>query len=327
MVNLLQRILLGILITHIISSTNFAQSVLVPLLNSHIINIAANTDSISHFNNDSILTPGITSTKSNINLVRLGIVSGTVITALGGIYYRWKSAWWSDGTTKFRFSYDPYYAENVDKIGHIYGGILFAECFGVGLKWAEFDKESSLLYGGIFSSLVYTGVEVKDGFAPGWGFDFGDIGASVLGSFYPYMQEKIYFLKNFNFKWSYFPSHSSFYENMNKDSQNNQFFNDDYEGQTFWLSANIKNLLPPKINSLVPDFLNLACGVSVENLNDPDKRQRVFIISPDIDITKLFKTDSEFLNTLFHLLNYIHIPLPALQVSPRFKGYPFYLKP
>ncbi|HSD62492.1 MAG TPA: DUF2279 domain-containing protein [Ignavibacteriaceae bacterium] len=273
------------------------------------------------------MTAAVLSPKSSINLARLSIVGGIAITALGGIYYRWKTAWWSNGTTKFHFYYDPGYAVNVDKIGHIYGGILFAECFGAGLKWSGFDRESSLLYGAVFSTLVYTGVELKDGFAPGWGFDVGDIGGSALGSFYPYMQEKISFLRNFNIKWSYFPSHSTFFKDMNKDSQNNQFFNDDYEGQTFWLSADIKNLLPERIGSFLPDFLNLACGISAENLDDPAKRTRVFVISPDIDITKLFNTDSEFLNTIFHLLNYIHIPLPALQVSPHFKGYPLYLKP
>lgn len=265
--------------------------------------------------------------KSKINLTKFGIVSGASLSILGGIYYRMKTAWWSDGHIKFHFAYEYEYAKNVDKVGHFYGGILFTECFGSGLKWAGFNDESSLLYGAMFSTLVYTGIEIKDGFSPDWGFDVGDIGSSVLGSFYPYMQKKISFLKDFNFKYSYFPSHSTFYKNMNKESKNNQFFNDDYEGETFWLSADLKTLLPEKINTFIPDFLNLACGISVENLADAANKHRVFVISPDIDLTKLFKTDNEFLKNLFHLLNYIHIPLPALQVSPHVKGYVLYLKP
>jgi hypothetical protein len=309
MVNFLQRILLSLLVVLFVSSPEFGQSGEKSLSDKNLFSVNIQVDSSEISGTDSLNISNNNSSQNHINITRLGIVSGTVITALGGIYYRWKTAWWSEGTSKFHFYYDPGYAVNVDKIGHIYGGILFAECFGVGLKWAGFDKESSLLYGAVFSTLVYTGVEVKD------------------GSFYPYMQEKFSFLRNFNFKWSYYPSHSTFYQNMNKESQNNQFFNDDYEGQTFWLSADLKNLFPDKINSIFPDFLNLACGISVENLDDPSKRSRVFIISPDIDISKLFKTDSEFLNTVFHLLNYIHIPLPAIQVSPKFKGYPIYLKP
>lgn len=262
-----------------------------------------------------------------ISLARLGIVCGASLTILGGIYYRWKTAWWNEGETKFHIYYNYTYIDNVDKVGHLFGGILFTECFGVGLRWAGFDEESSLLYGGVFSTLVYTGVELKDGFAPEWGFDPADLGGSVIGAFYPFLQKKIPFLQSFYFKWSYFPSRSTYYRDMNSHSRNNQFFNDDYEGQTFWLTANIKNLLPERIDSFMPDFLNIALGVSVENLADPVNKHKVFIISPDIDLNKLFKPESGFLKEVFRLLNYIHIPLPAIRISPDFKAYPIYLNP
>ncbi len=269
----------------------------------------------------------ITGSGNNISLTRLGIVCGASLTILGGIYYRWKTAWWNDGESEFHLYYNYTYIDNVDKVGHLYGGILFTECFATGLRWAGFDDESSLLYGGIFSTLVYTGVELKDGYAPEWGFDPADLGGSVIGAFYPYLQKKVPFLQSFNFKWSYFPSNSTYYSNMNVQSRNNQFFNDDYEGQTFWLTANMKNLMPDKINSFMPDFLNIALGVSVENLADPLNKHKVFIISPDIDLIKLFKPDNTFLKEFLRLLNYIHFPLPAIRISPDFKGYPIYLKP
>ncbi len=289
-------------------------------------NTEAHKDSFNIPVSDS-LNPDLNDSKSKISAVRLGVVCGVSLAILGGIYYRWKTAWWNDGNSDFHIYYNYTYIDNVDKIGHLYGGILFTECFGVGLRWAGFDEESSLLYGGIFSSLVYTGIELKDGYAQEWGFDPMDLGTSVIGAFYPFAQKKIPYLQNFNFKYSYYPSNSAYYADMNQQSRNNQFFNDDYEGQTFWLTANIKNILPEKINSFIPDFLNIACGVSVEDLADPVNKHRVFIISPDIDLTKLFKTDNEFLRELLRLINYIHIPLPAIQVSPDFKGYPIYLKP
>lgn len=273
------------------------------------------------------LTSGPVVPENRISLSRFGAVCGASMAVLGGIYYRMKTAWWNDGNSKFHFYYNYTYTDNVDKVGHLYGGILFTECFGVGLRWAGFDEGSSLLYGGIFSTLVYTGIELKDGYAREWGFDPLDLGFSVIGAFYPFAQNKISFLQNFDFKYSYFPSNTAYYKNMNQESRNNQFFNDDYEGQTFWLTANIKNLLPGNINSFIPDFLNIACGVSVENLGDSPNMHRVFVIAPDIDLTKLFKPDDGFLKELLNLLNYIHFPLPAIQVSPGFKGYPIYLKP
>ncbi len=262
-----------------------------------------------------------------ISYTRLGIVSGVSLTILGGIYYRWKTAWWNDGTKGFHIDYNYTYTGNVDKIGHLYGGTLFTECFSTGLRWAGLDQETSLLYGGIFSTLVYTGVELKDGYAPTWGFDPLDLGSSMIGAFYPYAQQKIPFLQNFNFKYSYFPSNSAYYTKMNEKNGNNQFFNDDYEGETFWLAANLKGLLPSDINSFMPDFLNLALGVSIVNLDNPAERQRVFIISPDIDLVKLFKPEDGFLKEALRLLNYIHIPLPAIRIAPDFKAYPLYLKP
>jgi hypothetical protein len=294
------------------------------------MNILVKGDSVNTTVNDSLnkITKNITKTiDTDINPVKLGIVCGAAITILGGIYYRWKTAWWNEDNTNFHIYYNHTQIYNVDKIGHLYGGILFAECFGVGLRWAGLDFESSLLYGGLFSTMVYTFVELKDGFAPSWGFDPLDLSGSIIGSYYPYAQRKIPFLQNFNFKWSYYPSNSIYYNNMNNESRNNQFFNDDYEGQTFWLTANLKNLIPQKINSFLPDFLNLALGISVENLSDPLNKHRVFILSPDIDITKLIQTDSDILNEILRLLNYIHLPLPAIRVSPDFKAYAIYLKP
>ena len=298
----------------------------VPQLSYHK-NYIPNDDSINPILKDSVVITDNTVPVNKINISRLGIVTGASAVILGGIYYRWKTAWWNDGTTNFHIDYNYTYIDNVDKVGHLYGGILFTECFGVGLRWAGLSEESSLLFGGVLSTLVYTGVELKDGFSPTWGFDPLDLGASVIGAFYPYVQKKIPFLQNFNFKWSYYPSNSTYYNNMNKENRNNQFFNDDYEGQTFWVTANLKNLIPQKINSFLPDFLNLALGISVENLADPLNKHRVFILSPDIDITKLIQTDSGILNEFLRLLNYIHLPLPAIRVSPDFKAYALYLKP
>jgi hypothetical protein len=335
--NALSKILLSLIILFSLSFLSHAQdnrsgydidlNKNVPLHFS-MKEFVAETDSFDFPRADSIdLHKNIPVKENKISLARVGIVSGATISILGGLYYRWKTAWWNNGSAKFHFLYNDSYAKDLDKIGHMTGGLFIAETFGVGLKWAGLDDESSMLYGALLSTLVYTGVELKDGFAPEWGFDPVDLGASVAGAFFPYAQKKIPFLNNFTVKYSYWPSNSPFYKYLGSTSQNNQFFNDDYEGETFWLSADIKNLSPKTLNSFLPDFLNLACGVSVEDLIDTPNKHLVFVISPDFDLIKLFKPDTEFLKSVCQLLNHIHIPMPGLKVSPNFKGYWLYLKP
>ncbi len=264
---------------------------------------------------------------SKINYYRLGIVSGTSLAFLGGFYLRMKTAWWKDDSRKFHFSYDDKYVKNVDKVGHLYGAVLFTEGFGLGLRWSGLDEESSLLYGGILSTIVYTGIEIKDGFAPYWGFDPGDMAADLIGAFYPYLQTQVSFLKDFNLKWSYWPSTSPYFSHIDGVNQNDQFFTDDYEGQTFWLSVNVRNYLPDSFRSIWPDFLNIAGGLSVKNIDGHGNGDYIVIISPDISLRKLFKSESEFLNSLLGYFDYLHFPLPAIQVSPKFRGFGIYLNP
>jgi Predicted periplasmic lipoprotein (DUF2279) len=273
-----------------------------------------------------ISTPKVNN-KNEIKTGRLALVSGVSLAFLGGFYYRMKTAWWNNGTTRFHFEYNGVYVKNIDKVGHMYGAILFTEGFGLGLKWAGMDDESSLLYGGLFSTIVYAGIEVKDGFAPGWGFDPVDMASDLVGAVYPFLQYKISFLQDFNFKWSYWPSHSPYYTKLDNVNQNDQFFTDDYEGQTFWLSMNVKNYLPNSFKSSWPNFLNIAAGLSVKNIDGYGNGDYIVVISPDLDLQKLFESDNELLNSLFHYLNCIHIPLPALEISPRFKAFGFYLNP
>ena len=73
------------------------------------MNMSVKRDSVNTTLNDSLnkITKNIT-TKSgtDINPIKLGIVCGATITILGGIYYRWKTAWWNEDNTKFHIYYN-----------------------------------------------------------------------------------------------------------------------------------------------------------------------------------------------------------------------------
>jgi hypothetical protein len=96
----------------------------------------------------------------------------------------------------------------------------------------------------------------------------------------------------------------------------------DYNGQTYWLSGNIKSLFGLQ---KMPAWLNVAVGYGAggmltaerdeatpEGRIDTGNRYRQFYLSPDIDWTRI-PTRSQTLKTVFKVINFIKIPAPALE--------------
>jgi hypothetical protein len=98
---------------------------------------------------------------------------------------------------------------------------------------------------------------------------------------------------------------------------------DDYEGQTIWLTVSVKNLLPSSWARMWPSPLCLSFGLAVRDNLSPN-RYLAFLIAPDLDLTKLFPADSGFLQSLGELLNFIHMPLPAVRIAPNVIWYGLY---
>ena len=100
----------------------------------------------------------------------------------------------------------------------------------------------------------------------------------------------------------------------------------DYNGQTYWLSANIYSFL--KKNSGFPKWLNVAVGYGAEgmtggynNLSEyngnpvPEfDRRRQFYLSLDIDLTRI-QTRSKLVNLLLDGFGFIKFPFPALEFN------------
>ena len=96
----------------------------------------------------------------------------------------------------------------------------------------------------------------------------------------------------------------------------------DYNGQTYWLSANIWSF---NRKSSFPKWLNIAVGVGAEGmlygktsvsnpiLQDP---YRQFYLSLDLDLRKI-NTNSEFLKFIFSVINFIKIPAPTLEINTK----------
>lgn len=259
---------------------------------------------------------------TRIHPYRLAAMSAVTAGYIGGIYVKLKNTWWSDQTRPFHAVTDFDYARNIDKMGHFYGGIVHADLIATGLRWSGVRPGPSLLYGAGLSGIFYVAVELKDGFSPRWGFDVADLGTSLAGAAYPYLQYSFPALQDFSFKWSYIPTTESKY--LKKNGGRAWVFSDDYEGQTFWLSVNARRFMPASVRRYWPKFLNLAAGAAAENLAEKSRGNLVLLVAPDIDFEKLIPGDGDFALTVKRALNLVHPPLPAVRVSPNVVWYGLY---
>jgi hypothetical protein len=100
----------------------------------------------------------------------------------------------------------------------------------------------------------------------------------------------------------------------------------DYNGQTFWLSANIKSFIFK--NSRIPGWINIAAGISSTGITGPIdnpplyrsnpvpafEARHLFYIAPDIDLTRI-RTRSHALKWIFECIGFLKFPSPALEIS------------
>jgi hypothetical protein len=248
---------------------------------------------------------------TKINATRLAIVTGTAAVGITAIHLYQQNAWWKDHRTSFHFREDLVYALNVDKIGHLYGASVLTFLFSRSLQWANMSEVSSLYWGAAGATLFQTYVEVEDGFSEYWGFDRVDFAADVIGAWYPVLQHYVPSLKNVQLRFSYYPKDAGAASAI---AGQTKTIIDDYEGQTFWLTITPHDLLPEG-NRWWPSFLGIALGVAVRDNNSSD-RYLSWFIAPELDYRYIIPRDTWFLRTLGEALNFIHIPMPAVQFGP-----------
>jgi hypothetical protein len=92
---------------------------------------------------------------------------------------------------------------------------------------------------------------------------------------------------------------------------------------TFWASVDFQELLPEKFEKFIPDFLNIAVGYSVKEINYAGRGYSEIFIGIDYNFLKI-DTGSEFFNKVLRALNYIHFPAPTLRIKPKVKFYYLY---
>ncbi len=278
-----------------------------------------------------------TTTPSTINKskLRAAIITESAL-YLGGMAYL-QYVWYRDSErVPFHLYNDSKGYLQMDKMGHGYGAYLESYLCYKWLRSAGVSKKKSLLFGGTMGIVLQTPIEIFDGLYEDWGFSWSDMAANTAGALLVMGQEILFDRQVLQYKFSF--SRSVYAERSNGYLGDNTLESLllDYNGHTYWLSTNVNNFV---LKDKMPGWINLAFGYSANGMYGefenrtsyrgvpiPEtKRYRQFLLSPDIDWTKI-PTRSKFLKGLFQALNFIKIPAPALEVDGRgkIKGHWFY---
>ena len=228
--------------------------------------------------------------------------------------------WYSDyPKSDFHFINDNQEWLQMDKMGHIsssyYTGVAGIKAY----EWAGFSRKKAIWYGGMTGSLFLTIIEILDGHSAEWGASSGDLIANTTGSLLAIGQALKWNEQRIQLKYSYSPTRFADQNPEQLGGNNLERALKDYNGQTYWLSFNLKSLL--NINSSdFPQWLSLAIGYSGTNMITPyqqkedNLRRRQYFLSLDIDLTTI-KTKSKTWNSILHTFGFLKFPMPALELS------------
>lgn len=257
----------------------------------------------------------------NIKRRNAVIISETALSL--GTLFALDKLWYSDyPRTSFHFKNDNNQWKQMDKMGHIMTSYYLGKVGMEVLDWSGVSKKKQLIYGATFGFTFLSAVEILDGFSKKWGASWGDILANASGTGLLIGQELLWEEQRIILKYSFSQTN---YAKQRPNVLGENFIQQalkDYNGQTYWLSANIWSF---NKESNFPKWLNLALGYGADGMlygeNNTSNQllqnpYRQFYLSFDIDLTKI-KTNSKFLKTLFTTINFIKIPAPALEYNTK----------
>ncbi len=269
------------------------------------------------------------------NKKRIKTVAIANVVGYGAIMYGLSAAWYSGFPKSKMHSFD----DNgewlqIDKIGHALSAYAESNASYEVWRWSGISRKKRIIYGGLSGAAYQTIIEVLDGYSAEWGWSWGDFGANIVGSGIFTAQELAWDEQRIRFKFSF---HKKNYNDATLNARSTAIFGKseperflkDYNGQTYWLSANVKSFFP---KSRVPAWLGVAVGTGAEGMfgaNDNigrDKlgnitfarndiqRYRQWYLAPDIDLSKI-KTKKRGVRMLLTALNVFKFPMPSLEYS------------
>ncbi len=268
------------------------------------------------------LQAGAQSQSDSVNRKRLNtvLISGGIGYTAGliGLNQLWYSKFPRE---KFHFFNDNSQWLQIDKVGHFYTSFHLANSTYSVLRWTGLEKRKSYLWGSIAGATLLLPIEIMDGFSSEFGASYGDIIANTLGAGLFYSQQLAWGENRIKPKFSFNRSSlSSQRPNVLGDGLHEELLKD-YNGQTYWLVFDMDRF---NVHFL-PSWINLAVGYGgygmisasrTSNISQGLNPTRQYYLALDFDLTTI-NTRSKFLKTVFHALDLIHLPAPAIEYNKR----------
>ncbi|RMZ49803.1 DUF2279 domain-containing protein [Candidatus Marinimicrobia bacterium PRS2] len=245
--------------------------------------------------------------------------------------YVLEPSWWYGVDVPFHFQEDSNYSLYADRFGHAYSNYYLSTIISDGFMYAGLNWRDARLLGSLTSFLIFIQLEYKDGKAPDFGFSKMDIVANTIGILYFWGQNNSPFLQNFTPKIMYHYSkiftHSRAYPAA---------LAENYNEITYFLSVNIKNLLPNQYKKYWINGLEIAIGYGVRGytLNKNDLHvgnnipiHRRYYLGLDLNVLSILPEANNSWWWLVQTINHIKIPLPTIESSGQnkkaFLAYPY----
>lgn len=268
---------------------------------------------------------------------RTKIIAAAHVAGFGGTMIGLYSDWYRNyPQTNFHFFNDNREWNQVDKVGHAFSAYVESSGSMELWRYTGISRNKRIWIGGLSGIAFQTIIETLDGFSQEWGWSWGDYGANIFGSGLLIGQELAWNEQRIHMKFS---THKKNYGAADLNARADEVYGKtfaermikDYNGQTYWLSANLKSFLP---KSNLPSWLNLAVGYGgdgmfgAESNKATDKygritfdrrdiaRYRQYYISPDIDLTKI-KTRHTLIRLALVALNSFKFPAPSLEYNSK----------
>ena len=266
-------------------------------------------------NNDSINNKRL----KTVVYTSAGLYAGTLTV----LYFGWYK---DTPLTNFHFINDNENNLQIDKVGHATTAYTFSNYAYNWLRWAGVNNKKSAIYGSLMGFGSMTVIEILDGFSAEYGASWGDLLANGAGSAMFLSQQLLWKEQRLRLKFSYHPTKYADYNPNLLGKNEMQRILKDYNGHTYWLSANISSFL--KKESRFPKWINVAVGYGGKGMigvkSNPDEingvpippyqRTRQYYLSLDIDWTRI-KTNSGFLKFMFKTFSFVKLPFPTLEYN------------